>query len=84
MSLAGFDANFPLNQQVDNQIYVELKPGADAAAAGRAMTPWPPLPDGQGGGPPSSEGQPDPGINTLLGLITLLLACRCSSPCSGW
>ena len=38
MSLAGFDANFPLNQQVDNQIYVKLKPGADAAAAKRAMT----------------------------------------------
>jgi putative ABC transport system permease protein len=38
MSLAGFDANFPLNQQVDNQIYVKLKPGADAAAARREMT----------------------------------------------
>ncbi len=37
MSLTGFDANFPLNQQVDNQIYVKLEPGADAAAARQAM-----------------------------------------------
>jgi putative ABC transport system permease protein len=27
-----FDANFPVNQQVDNQIYVKMAPGADAAA----------------------------------------------------
>jgi putative ABC transport system permease protein len=38
MSLAGFDTYFPVNQQVDNQIYVKLKPGADAEAARRAMT----------------------------------------------
>ncbi len=38
LSLVTFDANFPLNQQVDNQIYVKLKPGADAAAARREMT----------------------------------------------
>jgi putative ABC transport system permease protein len=38
MSLAGFDANFPLNEQVDNQIYVKLKPGADGEAARVEMT----------------------------------------------
>ncbi len=33
ISHQAFNANFPLNLQVDNQIYVKLKPGADAAAA---------------------------------------------------
>ena len=28
-----FDANYPVNEQVDNQIYVKLKPGADSQAA---------------------------------------------------
>jgi putative ABC transport system permease protein len=32
-----FDTNFPVNQQVDNQIYVKLRPGADAAAARAAI-----------------------------------------------
>jgi putative ABC transport system permease protein len=33
ISNQAFDANYPINQQVDNQIYVKLKPGANATVA---------------------------------------------------
>jgi putative ABC transport system permease protein len=32
-----YDANYPVNQQTENQIYVKLKPGADPAAARAAI-----------------------------------------------
>jgi putative ABC transport system permease protein len=37
VSMPTFDANYPVNEQVDNQVYVKLKPGADAEAARRSI-----------------------------------------------
>jgi putative ABC transport system permease protein len=37
VSMQTFDANYPVNEQVDNQVYVKLKPGADANAARRSI-----------------------------------------------
>ncbi len=75
LSLAGFDANFPLNQQVDNQIYVKLKPGADAAAARRAMNALTaPYPTAKVEDLQTFKKAQLSQIDQLLTIVTLLLA----------
>ncbi len=75
LSLAGFDANFPVNQQVDNQIYVKLKPGADAAAARAAMNELAkPYPTAKVEDLQTFKKAQLSQIDSLLTIVTLLLA----------